>query len=54
MDYKEFLNKKNKEVIKSGFQIERSELNKNLFDFQKDIVSKALEMGAFASLQIAD
>lgn len=47
MDYKEFLNKKNKEVIKSGFQIERSELNKNLFDFQKDIVSKALEMGRF-------
>jgi DNA modification methylase len=48
MDYKEFLEKKKKSFIESGFQINESELNTNLFDFQKYAVITALRKGRFA------
>lgn len=48
MEYKEFLNSKRKTFIESGFEINESELNNNLFDFQKYIVKSALKKGRFA------
>jgi DNA modification methylase len=48
MDYNEFLEKKKVKVIKSGFSVDEKDLNKNLFDFQKFIVKKAIEMGKYA------
>ena len=48
MNYKEFLKTKTKEHLSSGFDIEQSELNKNLFTFQKYIVQIALNKGKFA------
>lgn len=47
-DYQEFLKSKQKTFIESGFDIEESELNTNLFPFQKYIVKKALKKGRFA------
>lgn len=49
-DYQEFLKSKQKSFIESGFEIEESELNTNLFPFQKYIVKKALKKGRFAIL----
>lgn len=48
MDYKNFLETKKKTFISSGFEIDESELNQNLFDFQKYIVKTALLKGRFA------
>lgn len=48
MDYKDFLKTKEKSHISSGFDIEESSLNKNLFDFQKFTVKTALKKGRFA------
>lgn len=48
MNYIEFLNKKKKHVIGSGFDIDEKELNKNLFPFQKWIVKQALKKGKYA------
>ena len=48
MEYNEFLETKKKSFIESGFEIEESKLNKNLFDFQKYAVSTALKKGKFA------
>lgn len=48
MNYQEFLKTKKKKVIESGFDIDESQLNKNLFDFQKHIVKRSLKMGRFA------
>lgn len=48
MDYKEFLEKKQKTHIESGFDIDKSRLNTNLFDFQKFIVHRALKAGKYA------
>jgi DNA modification methylase/superfamily II DNA or RNA helicase len=48
MEYKEFLKSKKKSFIESGFDVDESQLNKNLFDFQKHIVKRALKMGRFA------
>jgi len=48
MDYNEFLKIKEKSVISSGFDIEESKLNDNLFPFQKHIVKKALLNGRYA------
>ena len=48
MDYKEFLKNKKKIIIESGFICDEKLLNKNLFDFQKHIVIRALKMGRFA------
>lgn len=48
MDYENFLKSKIKTTYDSGFNIEQSELNKILFDFQKFIVQKALKKGRYA------
>lgn len=48
MDYKQFLKTKEKSHISSGFDIEESKLNSNLFDFQKFTVKTALKKGRFA------
>jgi DNA modification methylase len=48
MDYKDFLETKQKNHIESGFDIEESCLNKYLFDFQKFIVKRALMAGKYA------
>jgi len=48
MDYKEFLQQKQKSHIESGFEINESELNNNMFDFQKFIVKRALKAGKYA------
>jgi DNA modification methylase len=46
--YLEFLEKKQKNYILSGFQINENELNTNLFPFQKFIVKRALKAGKYA------
>lgn len=48
MEYEQFLETKKKKFIESGFEIEESKLNKNLFPFQKHIVKKALKNGRYA------
>ena len=48
MTYEEFIQSKIKSVIKSGFDIDEKLLNKNLFDFQKFIVKRALHNGKYA------
>lgn len=48
MEYKEFLENKKKSFIESGFEINESELNTNLFDFQKYAVITSLRKGKFA------
>jgi len=47
LTYEDFLKRKELNVKESGFEISESELNKNLFDFQKFIVKKALKKGRF-------
>lgn len=48
MEYKEFLKKKKKEVIYSGFDIDESLINTMLFEFQKFTVKRALKAGKYA------
>ena len=48
MEYTEFLQTKIKTVQDSGFDIQESELNSKLFDFQKYCVRLALKKGRFA------
>src|SRR6187551_202073 len=48
MEYKEFLESKQKAHVFSGFDIELSDLNKSMFDFQKFIVKRALKAGKYA------
>lgn len=45
MEYDEFLKQKRFVLESSGFDIDRSELNPKLYDFQKDIVRWALKKG---------
>lgn len=47
-DYEKFLLTKTKKTIETGFEINKSELNNLLFDFQKDIVCWALKKGKSA------
>jgi DNA modification methylase len=47
-DYNQFLKNKEKSFISSGFDIDETELNNNLFDFQKHVVKIALKKGRFA------
>lgn len=47
-DYKEFLKRKFKTKQQSGFTVNESELNGNMFDFQKFIVMRALQAGKYA------
>lgn len=48
VDYIDFLNNKKFVLESSGFDVDKSELNSNLFDFQKDIVRWALAKGRSA------
>lgn len=47
-EYIKFLETKIQRVNAAGFDVEESLLNKNLFDFQRYIVVKALKMGRYA------
>lgn len=47
-NYQEFLNSKIKRIQESGFEIEETKLNPQLFDFQKFIVKRALKAGRYA------
>jgi len=51
MTYDELLQSKIKKIQFSGFDIDESELNKNLFDFQKYVVKTALKRGKYAIWQ---
>ena len=48
--YEQFLQDKEKSVINSGFTVNRSDLNKRAFGFQKDIITWALGKGKAAIL----
>ena len=48
MDYIDFLKTKQKENIQSGFDVDESDLNPMLFDFQKFSVKRALKAGKYA------
>jgi len=48
MEYKEFLDTKRKTFIESGFELNESDLNKDLKDFQKYGIKTALFKGRFA------
>ena len=50
MDYKEFLKTKAIVATPTGFDIDKSELNENMFDFQKDLCKWALKKGKSAIL----
>ena len=47
MDYDSFLKNKTKKTLNSGFDIDESELNNNLFPFQKFCVKRALRKGKY-------
>jgi len=51
MEYKEFLQTKEKYFIDAGFEVDESKLNNNLFNFQKHVVKIALRKGRFALFQ---
>ncbi len=48
MNYKEFLKQKERLIVSTGFDVNESELNNNLFDFQRFIVKRALKSGKYA------
>ena len=48
MEYTEFLQTKQKTHISSGFEVDETQLNANMFDFQKFIVRRALKAGKYA------
>lgn len=48
MTYEEFLKTKDLERIEAGFDVNKRYINKNLFDFQRDIVVWALKKGKAA------
>lgn len=48
MNYRDFLQQKEKRHILSGFDIDESELNSNMFPFQKFITKRALKAGKYA------
>ena len=48
MDYNDFLKQKQKRHVVSGFEVNKADLNPNLFDFQKFIVQRALQAGKYA------
>ena len=47
-DYKKFLERKQKTHVLSGFDVDESKLNKNLFGFQRFIVKRSLKAGKYA------
>lgn len=48
MTYQDFLETKRIKYKESGFEIDESELNPNLYDFQKHIVKRCLKFGRYA------
>ena len=48
MEYIDFIKQKQKTHLHCGFDVELSELNPLLFDFQKAIIKKALKIGKYA------
>jgi DNA modification methylase len=48
MTYEEFIKAKQKTHVNSGFDVNESDLNPHLFDFQRFIVKKALKAGRYA------
>jgi len=50
LDYKTFLKTKELQSIQAGFDVNKDDLNKNLFPFQRDIVAWALKKGKCAIL----
>lgn len=48
LTYEDFLKTKQKQIIESGFDVDESELNPMLFDFQKFTVKRALKSGKYA------
>jgi len=48
MDYQEFLISKHRRIVLSGFDVDKTTINPQLFDFQSDIVVKALKAGKYA------
>jgi hypothetical protein len=48
MEYDEFILQKIKHAPKTGFKIKDDWLNPNLFDYQKEIVTRACEHGCYA------
>jgi len=48
MEYDEFIENKTKVKNRSEIIIDKSELNKILFEFQKDTIQKALKNGVYA------
>lgn len=49
-DYERFLQDKENSMVSSGFTVDRARLNKSAFEFQKDIITWALEKGKAAIL----
>jgi len=52
MNYNDFLKKKQKKVVRSGFEIDEDKLNDMLFNFQKFTVKRALKAGKYAIFYI--
>ena len=48
MDYQKFINQKSLFIPPAGIDLSKVSLNENLFDFQDDIVSYALQRGKYA------
>ena len=48
MEYLQFIQSKQKNITKSGFEIDDNALNQSLFEFQKFIVKRALNAGKYA------
>lgn len=48
MDYQEFLKAKQKMIVDSGKEVDDTEINPHLFDYQHDIVKWALKKGKSA------
>lgn len=48
MDYIDFIKQKQKTHLHSGFDVNVSDLNPSLFDFQKEIIKRALKVGKYA------
>lgn len=50
MNYNQFLRTKEIQTIEAGFDVEKSDLNKNMFEFQKDLCRWAIKKGKSAIL----
>jgi len=48
MEYKEFIESKEFKIVNKSIEIERDDLNSNLFEYQKDLTYLALKKGKFA------